>query len=205
MLSCVNRKSHPGNEHTCGDICSSLRPSIAVGEAELNSIGCLHLRSRHRALRTPADRAMAGGPHTYESVWGSWGGERRRAARGRRHRLRQSRPNRTALSPQRTVWAGSWPPPAPPRLRRDARGIHWRSAHHRLQTWACPGSSGTCRNHRGSTRHIGHRPPADAWSPKRAPAFGPLDRRVAVPEPSRWDCTGKLLHAPQRHPPPVAA
>ena len=63
-------------------------------------------------------------------------------------------------------------------------------AHHCLQTWACPGSSGTCRNHRGSTRHIGHRPPADAregsdikhWgaslqSIERALARGSLRRR----------------------------
>jgi len=92
-------------------VCSSLRPSIAVAEsagagaeAELNSIGCLHLRSRHGFLRTPADRAMAGGPHTYVSVWGSGGGERRRAARGRR---RQSRPSRRALSLKWTVRADS--------------------------------------------------------------------------------------------------
>ena len=45
---------------------------------------------------------------------------------------------------------------------RRARSDRLRSAHRCLQTWACPGSSGTCRNHRGSTRHIGHRPPADA-------------------------------------------
>ena len=175
MLSCVNRKSHPGNEHTCGDICSSLRPSIAVGEAELNSIGCLHLRSRHRALRTPADRAMAGGPHTYESVWGSWGGERRRAARGRRHRLRPSRPNRWprarhqwppsgAFGPGMDRLGGQLAASHPSRARRAETRAQRPSgeAHHCLQTWACPGSSGTCRNHRGSTRHIGHRPPADA-------------------------------------------